>query len=188
MRPRLIVLPAALAVLVGSVAPALARDAEFDALRAAVKKKQAEQATAPKPAAPAAQPARPSVKAFLPAPPKGWKMRPAQELGDFSQAWANYAPASGGSGVALDATIAAHSFAIGGATPKLGFDPASGMTISKVTVAGRPGYLAWNASTRSGKLNLTAGRYEVMIAGRSVAPEALTALAASINLTKLSAL
>jgi predicted transcriptional regulator len=60
--------------------------------------------------------------------------------------------------------------------------------ISKVSVRDHAGYMAWNAASKQGKLSVSVGRHQILVAGRDVAPEALIALAASIDLAKLARL
>lgn len=193
MRTFLLPLATGLTVLATAVAASPVDD-EFEKLRAAARKHAQEAAKAPRPAVPAAKPAGPSLAPFVPPAPKGWRMRnnpfdDAQGLVDLSrQASADYVPTSGARDPALDLTLLARGASIGGGAPKLGLDPMSGMMISQVSVAGRIGYLAWQSSTRSGKLTLAVGRYQVTASGRSVEPKALIDLAASVDLGKLATL
>lgn len=178
-------------LLVALASPAAALDPEFEALRAAAKKHEAERPKSP-PAAPAARPSGPVLAGFMPPAPKGWRLRnnPFDDADGFvdltRQANADYVPVKGAGAAALDVTIAKHDISIGGGVPKLGLDKASGNMISEVKVSGHVGYLAWNGSSQSGRLSVSAGRYLVIVAGRGVSPDAVSALAAAVDLGKLA--
>lgn len=178
----------------GATAPAAALDPEFEALRAAARKHEAEKPKTLPPATTPAKPAGPSLAKFIPPAPKGWRMRnnpfdDAEGLVDLTrQASVDYVQTSGARGPALEITILTQDGLIGGGVPKLGKDPYSGAEISQVQVAGHTAYLSWQASSRSGKLSLSIGRRQVLITGREVTPQLLSQLAASVDLARLKTL
>lgn len=182
----------ALAISLSLSTPSLALDPEFEALRAAARKGEAEQARKPAPP-PAAKPTGPSLAAFIPAAPKGWKLRnnphdDAEGLVDLTrQASGRYVQASGSGGPALEITILAKSDLIGGGVPKLGKDPMSGSDVSEVSIAGHVGYMSWQAASNSGKLTFSIGRYQVLVAGRQATPQMLSQFASLVNLARLKA-
>ena len=190
MRSRFLLVPALLAL----APPAAAYDAEFEKLRAAARQHEAGRAKSQQPPTPAARPSGPSLAKFIPPAPKGWRMRgnpfdDADGLMDLTQqASTDYAFANGAKSPALEVTIMARGATIGGGAPKLGADKYTGDVISKVSVRDHAGYMAWNAASKQGKLSVSVGRHQILVAGRDVAPEALIALAASIDLAKLARL
>lgn len=194
MRLHLLLVSTTFVALAAATVPAVAQDAEFERLRAAARKHEAERAKAPPPPPAAPRRSGPSLATYLPSAPSGWKMRRSpfddgHGLIDLSQqASVDYVQLNGASGPSLEVTLLAHSTTIGGGAPKLGADKYSGFVTSQVSVGGRTGYLAWNAASKSGKLSLSVGRHQVLVEGREVAPAALTALAARIDMVKLSAL
>lgn len=184
----------ALAAALSLSGPAAALDPEFEALRAAARKHEAERASAPplQPAAASAtKPAGPSLAKFIPAAPKGWKLQnnpfdDAEGLVDLSrQASGRYVQAGGSSGPALEITLLAKGDLIGGGAPRLGLDAASGREISEVTIAGHRAYLSWQASTQSGQLTFSVGRYQIVVAGRRATPDLLSQFANRIDLARL---
>lgn len=180
----------------GVAAPAGALDPEFEALRAAARKHEAEKpkTPTPAPAARSSKPAGPSLAKFVPPAPQGWRLRnnpfdDAEGLVDLTrQASGRYVPTKGASGPALEITILAKDDMIGGGAPKLGKDPYSGVEISQVSVAGHTAYLSWQAASRSGKLAFSVGRYQILVAGREATPDQLRQLAALVDLARLKAL
>lgn len=192
MRSPLTAASAALAIALSLCGAAGAADPEFEALRAAARKHEAESARAPRPAAtaPVRKPVGPSLAKFVPAAPKGWKLQnnpsdDAEGLVDLTrQASGRYVP-TGGGGQSLEITILAKSDLIGGGVPRLGKDAYSGTEISEVAIGGQKGYIAWQTSTRSGQLTFDVGRYQIIVAGRQVTPALLGQLAASIDQAQL---
>ncbi|MBA4014055.1 MAG: hypothetical protein C0481_19505 [Phenylobacterium sp.] len=184
----------ALAATLSLSNPAAALDPEFEALRAAARKHEAERASTPQPppAAPT-KPAGPSLAKFIPAAPQGWKLRnnpfdDAEGLVDLGrQASGRYVQAGVPSGPALEITLLAKGDLIGGGVPKLGLDAASGKEISEVSIAGHKAYLSWQAATRSGQLTFSVGRYQIIVAGRQATPDLLSQFANRIDLARLKA-
>lgn len=195
MRLPFAVVSSAVTVVLGFSGSALALDPEFEALRAAARKHEAERTTAPRPSVSAAaeKPAGPSLAQFIPPAPKGWRLRSnpydnADGLVDLTrQASGRYVQTSGSGGSTLEITILAKGDLIGGGVPKLGKDPASGSEISEVSVAGHTAYLAWQEASRSGKLTFSIGRYQILVAGRQATPELLALFASKIDLARLQA-
>lgn len=191
---RTILVCSACVLALGVAVPAAALDPEFEALRAAARKHEAEGPKTPAPAARPSKPAGPSLAKFVPPAPQGWRLRnnpydDAEGLVDLTrQASGRYVPVKGASGPALEITLLAKDDMIGGGVPKLGKDPYSGAEISEVSVAGYRAYLSWQAASRSGKLTFSVGRYQILVAGRETSPDQLRQLAATVDLARLKAL
>lgn len=182
----------ALALAFALSGSAFALDPEFEALRAAARKHEAQAASAPKPATPA-KPTGPSLAGFVPAAPRGWRLinnpnDDAEGLVDLTQqASGRYAPSSGAAGQSVEITILAKSDLIGGGIPQLGRDAYSGTEISEVSIGGKIGYLSWQAATGAGQLTFSVGRYQIIVAGRQTTPSMLNQFAAAIDRVRLEA-